>query len=133
MFFKKGDKIKMEKKFEKAIRLKLRFNYHGRISVEDLWDLNVKQLDTIYKDLNSIYKAQKEESLLDVKDPGDDILALRIEIIKYIVEVKLEEQEDYRKAHETAAQRQKILKVISEKKDKELYDMPIQDLEKMVK
>jgi hypothetical protein len=102
------------------------------LSIEDLYDLNVKSLDAIYKDLNSTYKTQKEESLLDVKNKEDEILALKIEIIKYIVKTKLEEQEAREKAQENAAQRQKILKVISEKKDKELYDMPIEDLEKMV-
>jgi hypothetical protein len=122
----------MEKMFEKGIRLKLRFNFRGMLSIEDLYDLNVKSLDAIYKDLNSTYKTQKEESLLDVKNKEDEILALKIEIIKYIVKTKLEEQEAREKAQENAAQRQKILKVISEKKDKELYDMPIEDLEKMV-
>jgi hypothetical protein len=123
----------MEKMFEKGIRAKLRFNFRGMLSIEDLYDLNVKSLDAIYKDLNSTYKTQKEESLLDVKNKEDEILALKIEIIKYIVKTKLEEQEAREKAQENAAQRQKILKVISEKKDKELYDMPIEDLEKMVK
>jgi hypothetical protein len=131
MFLKK-EKIEMEKMFEKGIRLKLRFNFRGMLSIEDLYDLNVKSLDAIYKDLNSTYKTQKEESLLDVKNKEDEILALKIEIIKYIVKTKLEEQEAREKAQENAAQRQKILKVISEKKDKELYDMPIEDLEKMV-
>ena len=52
--------IRTENIFEMATRNKYRFPYKGMISVEDLWDLNQTQLDSIYKALN------KEHTLLDV-------------------------------------------------------------------
>jgi hypothetical protein len=122
----------MEKMFEQACRLKLRFNYRGIISTEDLWDFNVKSLDEIYKDLNSKNKTRKEESLLDIKELDDEILDLQINIIKHIVKTKLEEKDAFEKSRSNAERSQKILKIIAEKKDKELYDMPIEELEKMV-
>lgn len=118
--------------FEKATRMKLRFNYKGLCTVEDLWDLNVKALDQIYKNLNSLLKEQKEESLLTEQTKEDKILALKLEIVKHIFKTKQTEVEEREKYALKAAQKQKILKVISEKKDKELYDMPVEELEKLV-
>ena len=39
--------------FEKATRGKMRFQFKGLVSVEDLWDLSVQDLDKIFKSLNS--------------------------------------------------------------------------------
>lgn len=113
--------------FEQATRLKLRFNHKGLCSVEDLWDLSLKSLDIIYKELKKQSKEQKEESLLGIKDQNDKILDIKIEIIKYIVEVKLMEQ----KQRQLASQKQKLLAIIAEKEDKKLYDMDIEDLKKL--
>ncbi len=118
--------------FEKAVRMKLRFNYKGLLSVEDLWDLSVSSLDQIFKSLNAQFKAQKEESLLDVKTEEEDGLALKVQIIKYIVKTKLDEDAARETKALKAEKKQKLLKVISEKKEKVLYDMPVDELEKLV-
>ena len=118
--------------FEKAVRMKLRFNYKGLLSVEDLWDLSVSSLDQIFKSLNAQFKAQKEESLLDVKTEEEDGLALKVQIIKHIVKTKLDEADARETKALKAEKKQKLLKVISEKKEKVLYDMPVDELEKLV-
>lgn len=118
--------------FEKATRMKLRFNYKGLCTAEDLWDLPVKALDQIFKNLNAQLKTQKEESLLNVKTAEDHVLDLKLQIIKHIVKTKLEEAEAQENKALKAEKKQKLLKVISEKKDKALYDMPVEELEKLV-
>ena len=118
--------------FEKAVRMKLRFNYKGLLSVEDLFDLSVSSLDQIFKSLNAQLKAQKEESLLDVKTEEEDGLALKVQIIKHIVKAKLDEADARETKALKAEKKQKLLKVISEKKEKVLYDMPVDELEKLV-
>ena len=50
--------------FELASNMKFRFPYKGIISTEDLWDLNLDQLDAVYKILNKDVKKSQEESLL---------------------------------------------------------------------
>ena len=50
--------------FEFAARNKMRFAFKGMLSVEDLWDLDVKNLDSIFQGLNSQLKQTKEEGLL---------------------------------------------------------------------
>lgn len=118
--------------FEKAARLKIRFNCKGQISVEDLWDLSVKELDTIFKGLTTELKEQKKESLLEQKTRADEILELQICIVKHIVEVKLEEQRAWEDKASKAMQRQKMLGIIAEKQDEGLRNMSIEDLTKLI-
>ena len=47
--------------FEVAVREKYRFPYNGMISTEDLWDLSVNALDSIFKTLNKDKKKQKKK------------------------------------------------------------------------
>lgn len=119
--------------FEKAVRMKLRFNYKGLCSVEDLWDLPVTALDSIYKELNKKAKTEKEESLFDKRTKADDLLDLQIGIVKHIVKIKLKEQEDRENDAIKREKKQKLLSIMAEKQDKALYDMPLEDLEKMAK
>ena len=118
--------------FETATRKKFRFNYKGSCSVEDLWDLSTKELDSIFKELNSNLKQQKEESLLDAKTTSNKILDLKIAIVKHIVEVKLTEQEARKNSAFKAAQKQKLMGIIETKQDAALQEMSIKDLEKIV-
>ena len=118
--------------FEYAVRNKLRFPFRGMLSVEDLWDLRVEDLDKVFKVLNAQVKEQKEESLLDKKSKEDAALDIQIEIIKYIVNVKLAEQEARQKEAAKKEQKQKIMSIIANKKDEALQNSSIEDLEKML-
>ena len=57
--------------FERAAMNKYRFPYKGQISVEDLWDLSLPGLDSVFKQLNKLKKVNEEESLLEVKSAED--------------------------------------------------------------
>lgn len=118
--------------FEKAVRMKLRFEYRGILSVEDLWDLDVKTLDRIFKKLNAELKNEKEESLLEVKTEKNTILELKVEIIKYIVNVKIEERNAMLNAMKKKQKKEKLMAIIKDKEDKNLYDMDVEKLKKMV-
>ncbi len=118
--------------FEKASRQKIRFFYRGQCSVEDLWDLPLTALDTIFKGLNAQQKAQKEESLLAIKSQADEVLALQIAIVKHVVEVRLAEQAERKSAADKAAQKQKLLGIIAEKQDAELKNMSLEELTNLV-
>jgi hypothetical protein len=118
----------MENKFEIAIRNKYRFPYKGMITVEDLWDLSVTQLDGIFKTLNAQIKQEKEESLLTTKSASEAELDNKIAIIRYVVATKQAEAEKARKAKETKAETQKILEIIGRKQDAALENMSIEEL-----
>lgn len=118
--------------FEYAVRNKVRFPFKGMISAEDLWDLSVENLDSIYKTLNKQVKQSKEESLLNVKTNVDTELEVQIAIVKHIVSVKLEEQEAREKAVAKKAQKQKIMSIIAAKEDEALQNSSVDDLRKML-
>lgn len=118
--------------FEYAVRNKVRFPFKGMISVEDLWDLSLTNLDSIYKTLNKQVKQSEEESLLITKTSVDTELEAQIAIVKHIVSIKLEEQEAREKAAAKKAQKQKIMSIIATKEDEELQNSSVDDLRKML-
>lgn len=122
----------MEKMFEYAARNKVRFPFKGLISVEDLWDLSLTNLDSIYKTLNKQVKQSEEESLLNTKTTVDKELDVQIAIVKHIVAVKLAEQEAREKASAKKAQKQKIMAIIASKQDEALQNSSVEDLQKML-
>ncbi len=115
-----------------ATRNKVRFPFKGMVSVEDLWDLSLTNLDSIYKILNKQVKQSEEESLLNTKASVDTELEVQIAIVKHIVSVKLAEKEAAEKAHAKREQKQKIMSIIATKENEALQNSSIDDLKKML-
>ena len=122
----------VENIFEFASRNKVRFPFKGMISVEDLWDLSLTNLDSIYKTLNKQVKQSEEESLLSTNASVDTELEVQIAIVKHIVSVNLAEKEAAEKASAKKAQKQKIMSIIATKQDEALQNSSIDDLKKML-
>ena len=122
----------MEKMFEFAIRNKVRFPYKGLISVEDLYDLTTRELDSVFKTLNAQVKRSQEESLLTTKSKEDETLLVQIEIVKHIFDTKMTEAEAAQQNKERKEKKQKIMEIMAEKKDKALHDMSIEELQAML-
>lgn len=118
--------------FEKAVRMKVRFNFHGLATVEDLWDLSLQNLDAIYSNLVAEAQKKNQASLLNAKTEADDLLDLKIELVKYVFTVKSAEKQARVEAAMKIAQQKKILGIIADKKDEALRNMPIEELEKLV-
>jgi hypothetical protein len=118
--------------FEIATRTKMRFPFKGMISVEDLWDLNVRDLDNVFKTLNAQVKKSQEESLLATKSKEEETLAIQIDIVKHIVEVKLAEAEAVQHSKEVKEKKQKIMELISAKQDEDLHNKSIDELKAML-
>ena len=118
--------------FEMATRKKFRFPFKGMISVEDLWDLSVQNLDTVFKALNAEAKQVKEESLLATKSTEDTILDAKIEIVKHIVKVKLEEANQRQEAAEKREQKRRLQELIATKQDEALQGKSIEELQAMM-
>lgn len=118
--------------FEVATRTKMRFPFKGMISVEDLWDLSVQNLDKVFKTLNSQRKEAQEESLLNAKSSEDEALDTQIAIVKYIFDVKSEEHAAMVKAAENKEKKQKIMALMAKKDDEEMENMSKEELQKLL-
>lgn len=124
--------MRVENIFEYAVRNKVRFPFKGMIFVEDLWDLSLTNLDSIYKTLNKQVKQSEEESLLSTSANVNTELEVKIAIIKHIVSVKLTEKENAEKAADKKAQKQKIMSIIATKENEALQNSSIEELNKML-
>lgn len=115
--------------FEMASRLKFRFPFRGMISVEDLWDLSMEQLDTVYKTLNKDVQQSQEESLMSEPRIGNAELNAKIEIVKYIFQVKQAEADERKRAAANSMKRNRILEILAKKQDSALENMSEEELQ----
>ena len=126
----------MEKLFETALRGKFRFEYKGLISTEDLYDLKIEQLDKIYSGLSDKLDVANKGSLLNNvttnKTKEQQMIDMKMQIVKYIFDVKVKEQEDRKLAKEKKEQKQKILALLDEKESEELKNKSIDELKKLL-
>lgn len=118
--------------FMTATRKKYRFPFNGQISVEDLWDLTLTQLDRVYKALAKDKKAGDEESLMATRSTEDAIVDQKIEIVKFIFETKNAEKMAAFEKAEADAKKKRIREIIASKKDAELENKSIEELEKLL-
>jgi hypothetical protein len=119
-----------EKLFIDATRNNYQFPFRGMINVIDLWDLSLTNLDSVFKTLNAEAKKSEEESLLNTKSKEDEEVSNKIEIVKYIVGVKLDEKKKREDAKKNAEMRQRLLEIKAKRQDAALENMSDEDLDK---
>lgn len=116
--------------FINATRNNYQFPFRGMINVIDLWDLSLTNLDSVFKTLNAEEKKSEEESLLNIKSKEDEEISNKIEIVKYIVGVKLDEKKKREDAKKNAEMRQRLLEIKAKRQDAALENMSDEDLDK---
>lgn len=121
--------------FKRASKQKLRFNTNvGNLSVEQLWDLSLADLDSLAVALDEEYEKSGDKSFLEErKSKKDTDLKLRFDITLDILQTKKAEQEKASKAQETKLHNQKILALIERKKEGQMEEMEIEELEALLK
>lgn len=122
----------MDNIFEKATKGKIRFEYKGLLSVEDLWDLGVEELDLIFKKLCIENKQVSEESLLEVKTTENTLLSTKVKIIRHIVQYKLDLSQKQLDRKEKAEKKEKIMSILASKQDNALEGMSEEELKNML-
>ena len=122
-------------KFKHAIKNKFKYPFNGQISTEDLFDLSLKQLDTIYASLNAELEKTKKSSLLagsTEETTKREMLEDKLEIVKEIFEDKQKENAEKLDAAKEKERKQTILRIIEEKENDNLKNMSVEDLKKLL-
>ena len=126
--------------FEIASRKKLRFQGpKGPLTTEQLWDLPLNAGDGLSLDALAVETNRKlreldaEESFVaPVSRKGLDDLALKLDILKYIISVKLSEAAATRKSQADAKQRDLLISFLAEKENEELKKMSPAELRRQI-
>jgi len=126
--------------FEQATRRAIRFeSAKGDLSVEQLWDLplqsrNQFDLDTIAKTVNRQLNAVTEESFVSVREnPAKETLSLKLELVKHIISVKLQEAEEARNRANKASEKEKLLRLLDEKQNEALRALTPEEIQERLK
>lgn len=114
--------------FEKATRLKLRFKVaNGLISVEDLWDLNLNTLDVLARGINKELQ-ESEVSFIGKRSDKEDKMKLQFDVVKRVIDVKLEEREQAKELRDRVQRKQQLLNVLADKQEESLRNMSKEDI-----
>lgn len=120
--------------FITASRNKLRF---GQFATEDLWDLpltssNRPSLDNLAKAVNREIKAEAEESFIPSKNRVTSPNTLRLEILKYVIDVKVAENEARKTKAENEALLAQLEDIATDKSSEQLKALPLEDIKKKI-
>jgi len=124
--------------FERASRRKLRFSSTiGDLSTEQLWDLPLtttrgdkNDLDKLARLVHSELKDMEEGSFV-TKEPNENKIEmeLRLEILKYVIDAKLKDQEARTKAIETLQYKKRLMAALASKEEAALAGMTKEQIE----
>ena len=120
--------------YKQATQLQLRFlTPYGQLSVEQLWDLKLQDLDTLAVELEKLCEESNTKSFLVKKSEENKTAKLRFDVVLDILTTKVEEAAALADAQGVKEYNQKILGLIASKQDEELAGKSVKDLEKMLK
>lgn len=123
--------------FERATRCKLRFDSSvGDITAEQLWDLPLtakgerSDLDKLARAVNTELKSIEEGSFVTLRpDPRKDELALKLDVLKRVIEAKLADKAAAEKAAQTAERKRKLMAALNAKEEQNLVGMTKEQIE----
>jgi hypothetical protein len=122
--------------FEYATRNKLRFpSGRGELTTEQLWDVPLRSrddfnLNSIAKAASKAWKEASEESFVETtKTPEHTRRETTLEIVKYVIEVKLADEAADKKRAENKLEKERLLKILAEKQAGVLSELSEKELQ----
>lgn len=120
--------------FKQATKEKLRFQTSkGNLTTEQLWDLSLTDLDNLAVELQNQYEESGKKSFLVKRSVKDKTTKLKFDVVLDVLQTKSEELEEAKQKAEDKAHNEKIIQLISEKKNEELKGKSVKQLEAMLR
>lgn len=117
--------------FATATRNKVRFvSVKGLLSTEDLWTLTLEQLNTIAIELNK-ERNETEVSFIN-STKTNELLQLKFDVVKFIIDVKLAEKEEKKLKAEKLVKKNQLLELINNKENEKLQSLSLDELKKQL-
>jgi hypothetical protein len=123
--------------YKQASRIQLRFQTTaGSLSAEQLWSLNMTQLSNAIKNVRQILKKSSNDDdlqFLDENNKPDVENQLRFEILKDVYLTKQSENKEAQLKLDRKKEKEKILRLLSEKQEASLANKSEAELLDMLK
>jgi hypothetical protein len=125
--------------FEFASRNKLRFaSTKGDLTVEHLWDVPLRSrddfnLNAVAKAANKALKDATEESFVETAKTAAHVrLETALEIVKYVIDSKLADEETAKRRAANKLEEEKLLAILAEKQDGKLSELSEKELQRRI-
>lgn len=120
--------------FKEASKVQLRVQTNkGNLSVEQLWDLKVAELDELAVQLEEEHKNSGKKSFVVKKTDKDKTTELRFKVVLDILQTKVEADQAAQQKLEDKEWNEKILQRIANKEEEKLDDLSITQLKKQLR
>ena len=125
--------------FEYAARNKVRFqSSRGELSVEQLWDVPLRSrddfnLNAVAKVANESLKSASEENFVETtRTPAHSRLEIVLEIVKHVIDRKLDDEEFAKKRADNKIEKEKLLAILSDKQAGKLSELSEKELQRRI-
>ncbi len=125
--------------FEYAARHQIRFtSVKGLITAEQLWTMPLRSqdgfnLDAVAKAANQAFKSATEESFVNTeRTPEHTRLEMALEIVKYVISSKLDDEAAAKKRAANKAEREYLLQVLADKQQDKLTKLSEAELRRRI-
>jgi hypothetical protein len=121
--------------FEQATKSRIRFTTSiGALTTEDLWELPLTArkkgccLDEVAKSIHRELKDSEEESFVVKATKPNEVLQLKMDVVKHVIKVRLAEREEAMLAAARKEKKQQIMAIIADKEVESLKTASLDEL-----
>lgn len=119
--------------FVQAARKKLRFqSSKGQATVEDLFDLSLQSLDSIAVAVNDTLEKETQKSFIKKRTTSSTDNTLRLDILKYVIETKQDEEDARKLRAENAAKKARLEELLLKKAEAKLENLSEEEIKKQL-
>jgi hypothetical protein len=123
--------------FAQATKSKIRYKINdearkinGIFNVEDLWSLPLEVLNDTAVALNTELQA-KQISFIST-ETTDKVAQLKFDVVKYIIDTKLQEQTDSKLAQENQVKKQRLLELKHQRQSEKFAQLSEEEIDKQL-